>query len=174
MSPINKTNIVLISKIANPLNITQFRPISLYNVLYKLIAKVIANRLQIVINKCIDSAQSTFVPRRLIFDNVLLAYELLHTLKHKRVGKKGFMVVKLDMSKVYDRFEWSFVKEIMNKMGFGSDWVDLLMKYVTTVSYSVVINDYIGHSFLPSTGIRQGDPLSPFLFLFCGRVYLVL
>lgn len=153
---INKTNIVLISKIANPLNITQFQPISLCNVLYKLIAKVIANHLQIVITKCIDSAQSAFVPRWLIFDNMLLAYELLHTLKHKRVGENGFMTVKLDMSKAYNRVEWSFMEKVMKKMGFDSDWVDSLMKYITTMSYSVVFNDYNGHTFLPFRGFRQG------------------
>lgn len=81
-------------------------------------AKVIANRLRIVIDKCIDLTKSAFAPRRLIFDNVLLAYELLHTLKQKRSGKKGFMAVKLDIGKVYDRVEWNFVEEIMKKLGF--------------------------------------------------------
>lgn len=120
-SSINKTNIMLIPKIVNPSNITYFRPISLCNVLYKLLAKVIANCLQSVIDKCIDSAQSAFVPGRLIFDNVILAYELLHTLKHKRVGKKDFIAVKLDMSKAYDNIEWSFVERVMMKMGFDPD-----------------------------------------------------
>ncbi|KAA3462686.1 reverse transcriptase [Gossypium australe] len=121
-------------------------------------AKVIANRLRIVMDKCIDLAQSAFVPGRLISDNVLLAYEFLHTLKHKREGKKGLMAVKLDMGKAYDMVEWNFVEEIIKKLGFDSEWVALLMKCVTTMSYSVVLN-----------GVRQGNPLSPFLFLFCGE-----
>ncbi|KAA3465211.1 reverse transcriptase [Gossypium australe] len=166
---INKTNIVLIPKIAKPSDITQYRPISLCNVIYKLLAKVLANRLCLVMNKCIDLPQSAFVPERLISDNVLLAYELLHILKHKRVGKKGFMAVKLDMSKAYDRVEWNFVEEIMKKLGFDPEWVALLMKCVTTVSYSVVLNGNNGKIFSPSRGLRQGDPLSPFLFLFCGE-----
>ncbi|XP_040945782.1 uncharacterized protein [Gossypium hirsutum] len=77
----------------------------------------IKRRLRGLIHKCIDLAQSAFVPGRLISDNVLLAYEILHTLKLKRLGKKGFMALKLDMSKAYDRVEWEFVRGVMEKMG---------------------------------------------------------
>lgn len=115
---------------------------------------VIANRLRSMIDKCIDLAQSTFVPGRLIFDNVILAYELLHTLKHKKVRKKGLMVVKLDMSEAYDRVKWSFVERVMKKMGFDFDWVYSLMKCVITVSYSVVFNGFIDSTFNPSRGLR--------------------
>lgn len=169
VSSINKTNTVLIPKISNPTNITQFRPISLCNVIYKVITKAIVNRLRTVMDKCIDSTQSAFVPGRLIMDNVLLAYELLYTLKYKRVGKKGFMAVKHDMSKAYDRVEWSFVEAVMRKLGFDSDWVAFLMNCVKTVAYSVGLNGYISQDFFLSRGLRQGDPLSPFLFLFCGE-----
>ncbi|KAK5835617.1 hypothetical protein PVK06_011311 [Gossypium arboreum] len=106
--------------------------------------EVIVNQFRGVIEKCIDGAQSAFVPGRLISDNVLLAYEILHMLKHKRSGKKGYMAVKLNMSKAYDRVEWNFIREIMIQMGFDQKWVDALMKCVTTVSYSVVINGHIG------------------------------
>ncbi|KAA3476013.1 reverse transcriptase [Gossypium australe] len=166
---VNSTNIVLIPKVANPTSMKQFRPISLCNVIYKIMAKAIANRLRGVIEKCIDAAQSAFVPGRLITDNILLAYEILHTLKQKRMGRKGFMAVKLDMSKAYDRVEWNFVKEIMTMMGFANRWIGTIMKCITSISYSMVINGYKGKKFWPSRGLRQGDPLSPFLFLMCGE-----
>ncbi|KAK5812500.1 hypothetical protein PVK06_027931 [Gossypium arboreum] len=102
---INVTNIFLIPKISQSTDMKNFRPISLCNVLYKILTKVVANRFQNVLEVCIDEAQSAFVPGRLITNNVLVAYEIMHTLKNKRMGKKGHMALKLDMSKAYNRVE---------------------------------------------------------------------
>ncbi|KAH1114164.1 hypothetical protein J1N35_007542 [Gossypium stocksii] len=96
-----------------------FRPISLCMVFYKIISKAIVNRFQKVLDLCIDSAQSGFVLKKLITDSMLLAYEILHTLRNKRVGKKGLMALKIDMSKAYDRVERDFLKQMMTKMGFA-------------------------------------------------------
>ncbi|KAA3467625.1 reverse transcriptase [Gossypium australe] len=166
---INNTDIVLIPKVSHPSNMVNFRPISLCSVIYKIVVKAVANRLQGVIGNCIDKVQSAFVPGRLISDNVLLAYEILHTFKKKRTGRKGFMTVKVDMSKAYDRVEWDFLKKIMLKMGFAESWVDLIMKCISTVSYSVITNGGRGSNFKPARGLRQGDPLNPFLFLICSE-----
>ncbi|XP_016676328.1 uncharacterized protein [Gossypium hirsutum] len=140
INSINITDIVLIPKLPNPTSLVNFRTINLYTVLYKIMAKVITNRLQGVIGECIDKAQSAFIPRRLLTDNVLVSYELLHTLRQKRIGKKRLMAVKLDMSKAYDRVEWAFLKKVMIQMGFAVEWVTLIMKCISTVSYTVSVN----------------------------------
>jgi hypothetical protein len=113
---LNMTHIVLIPKIKDPVKVTDFRPINPCNVLYKLISKVLANRLKKVLPSIISPTQSAFIPGRLISDNILAAYETLHTMHSRMSGKKGFMVVKIDMSKAYDRMEWRFLEAIMGRL----------------------------------------------------------
>lgn len=102
---INATHIVLIPKKANPRSVSDFRPISLCNVLYKIISKVMVNKLKTVMGKIISDEQTDFIQGRLISDNVLLAYESLHAMKHSGQGGRSTMAIKLDMSKAYDRLE---------------------------------------------------------------------
>ncbi|KAA3477308.1 reverse transcriptase [Gossypium australe] len=157
----NVTELVLIPKITNPSSLVNFRPISLCSVLYKIVAKAIANRMQNVIGMCIDEVQSAFVPGRLITDNVLLA---LHTFRQKRTGKNGYMAFKLDMSKAYDRVEWDFVKTVMIKMGFAHEWVGLIMKCITSVSYAVNINANRAGLVMGAKVSRRGPEISHLLF----------
>jgi hypothetical protein len=166
---LNITHIVLIPKIKNPSRIIDYWLISLCNVLYKLMSKVLANRLKRVLNSIISPNQSAFLPGRLITDNVIVAFEALHSMNTRLKGRKGYMTLKLDMSKTYDRVEWDFLEFLMRKIGFNERWVDLVMTCVRTVSYSVLINGRPYGHISPTRGIRQGDFLSPYLFILCAE-----
>jgi hypothetical protein len=113
----NEIAIVLIPKVNEPELITQFRPISLCNVLYKIISKVLANRLKVIPPEIISVTQSAFVPGWLITDNVLIAYACVHAIRGKKQEKNGYCAVKLDMHKAYHRVEWGFLKDMMIQLG---------------------------------------------------------
>jgi hypothetical protein len=102
---INETFIALIPKVANASSMSEYKPISLCNIMYKLIAKVLTNSLKLMLPSIISQHQSAFVPSRMITNNVLIAYEVLHSMNTRMKGKKGYMAVMLDMKKAYDRVE---------------------------------------------------------------------
>jgi len=117
------TNIALIPKGNAQTSMRDWRPISLCNVFYKLISKVLANRLKVILSKCISDSQSAFVSGRSILYNDMAATEVIHFMQTKTWGTDRCVAFKLDISKAYDRMDWEYLREVMVKMGFCNKWI---------------------------------------------------
>uniref|UniRef100_A0A803QQJ3 Reverse transcriptase domain-containing protein n=1 Tax=Cannabis sativa TaxID=3483 RepID=A0A803QQJ3_CANSA len=153
----------------NPRRMEEFRPISLCNFPYKIITKILVNRMRPYMEDLISPFQSAFILGRWIAESSILTQELVQTIQRKR-GMGGLMAIKLDMHKSYDRMEWTFIRKVLRANGFDEKSCGLIMSCVTGITYSAILNGTPLKKFQPQRGLRQGDPLSPFIFLLCQEV----
>lgn len=157
------TIITLIPKSPNATSISNMRPISLCNVSHKIISRILSSRLSKLLPAIISEEQSGFIKGRLIHSNLALAHDLTTDL-HKK-GQDNNLIIKLDMSKAYDRISWSYLIRAMRKMGFNEKWCDLIFRCISNGHYSVHWQGQMYGYFTSSRGVRQGDPLSSSLFI---------
>ena len=163
----NVAYIALIPKIENPTHFKDFRPISMVGCIYKIIAKLMAKRLQRIMGSLIGPLQSSYIEGRQILDGALVAGELIDT--YKKNGMEAILF-KLDFHKAYDSVSWGFLKWVLDQMQFPPKWTEWIMSCVTSASASILVNGSPSAPFKLQRGLRQGDPLSPFLFMLVGEV----
>ncbi|KAL0427053.1 UNVERIFIED_CONTAM: LINE-1 retrotransposable element O protein, partial [Sesamum latifolium] len=172
LKQVNTTLISLVPKVHNPTVVSEFRSISCCNVLYKIITKVIVQRMRGVLDKLISPSQNAFVPGRSIGDNILLAQELFHGYNQQHLPPR--CALKLDLRKAYDTVEWDFLSAVLMLFGFPVQFISWIEECVMTPSFSVWMNGSPHDFFRGARGLRQGDPMSPFMFVLVMEVLTLI
>lgn len=162
MPSLNSTFIALIPEEESTITLDKFRPIALCNIIYKVISKVIANKLKPLLPLLISPEQSGYIEGRQILDGIILTHEIIHSLK---ISKQAGMILKIDLSKAFDKLSWTYIQKMLCAFRFSPMWVRLIQSLISSTFFSILINGISSQPFNPSKGIKQGDPLSPFLFV---------
>ena len=158
--------ICLIPKQDNPENVKQLRPISLCNTVYKLVTKILVTRMKPYMPKWVSENQNGFIQGRGIDINLTVASEVLHSM-YKKKGKLGWFALKVDLEKAYDRIEWDFVRTCLANHNLNSQSINFIMNCINKAKSTVLVNGKKTEPFNHTRGLRQGDPMSPFLFNIC-------
>ncbi|KAJ0040292.1 hypothetical protein Pint_27485 [Pistacia integerrima] len=166
---VNCAIIALVPKNENPSSCSEFRPISCCNTIYKCISKIMANRVKRVLPQFISKAQGAFMGGRKIVDNILLSQELLHHYDRKS-AKGARCAIKVDLMKAYDSVRWDFIIKALEVLGFPLNFIGWVEECIKTLKYSIAVNGELTRFFSGSRGLRQGDPISPYLFVIAMEV----
>ncbi|XP_028554221.1 uncharacterized protein LOC114580528 [Dendrobium catenatum] len=164
-----ETLIILIPKVANADGPTKFRPISLCQSLYKVVAKIIVNRMKPVLSFVVGEEQGAFVPGRSISNHGLLAQEIIGNFQHS-TKLSGMMALKVDMEQAYDCMDWATLEHVMRLMEFPEQFINWVMCCISFPKFQLIINGCRSDWIYGRSGFRQGCPLSPYLFILCSEL----